>query len=87
MIDPVSTLPSIAQTSLQGMQRAQAQLSAAASNIARLPEVTEPGQGGDVVDLSTDMVALLSSRDNFMANVEAAKTGDQMQRDLLNMIG
>jgi len=86
MIDPVSTLPSIAQTSLQGMQRAQAQLNTAATNIARLPEVTQPGQGGDVVDLSTDMVALLSSRDNFMANVEAAKTGDQMQRDLLNMI-
>ena len=87
MIDPVSTFPSIAETSLQGMQRAQAQLNVAASNIAKTPQVTEPCQGGDVVDLSTDMVALLSSRDNFMANVEAAKTGDQMQRDLLNMIG
>lgn len=87
MVDSVSSAPSLFETSLQGMRKAEAQFEAAAGKIARAPAASQPGESGDALDLSAEMVALLSSRDNFMANVEAAKTGDQMQRTLLNMIG
>ena len=79
MIDPVSN--PIAISSLQGMQKASAQLDTVASKIAQWPDDT------DSVDLSAEMVAMLNARDNFMANVEAAKTGDELQRALLNIVG
>ena len=69
------------------MQNAEAQFQAAAGKIAQLPAVLQNPQNPDTVDLSAEMVALLSARDNFMANVEAAKTGDQLQRALLNLVG
>ena len=72
------------------MQNAQAQFDKAASRIAQLPNGLDAGTSGatgDTIDLSAEIVAMMSARDNFMANVEAAKTGDSMQRTLLNMIG
>lgn len=94
MISPVcSSSPPIGASALQGMQKATAQLDKAASKIAQLPNAVDAGAAGatrtpgDTVDLSTEMVAMLGARDNFMANVEAFKTGDSMQRALLNMVG
>jgi hypothetical protein len=88
-MNPVcSSCSPISASALQGMQKAEAQLGTAANKIAQLPNAVEgTAGGGDTVDLSTQMVALLSARDNFMANVEAFKTGDSMQRTLLNMVG
>ena len=79
MIDPVSSPISV--SSLQGMQKAEAQVEKAASRIAAWPD------SSDSVDLSAEIVRMLSARDNFMANVEAARTGDEMQRALLNLVG
>ena len=76
----------IGDSALQGMQKAQAQFDKAAGRIAQLPNAADAGAGGDTIDLSAEIVAMMSARDNFMANVEAAKTGDAMQRTLLNMI-
>ena len=91
-MNPVcSSCSPISASALQGMQKAEAQLGTAANKIAQLPNAVDGGAtgaaGGDTVDLSAQMVALLSARDNFMANVEAFKTGDSMQRTLLNMVG
>lgn len=84
MVNPVSN--PIAVTSLAGMEKAEGQVSIAASRIARMPASVQAGQGGDVVDLSAEIVALMVARDNFMANVAAAKTGDELQRALLNIV-
>jgi flagellar hook protein FlgE len=62
------------------MQKAETQLNTAANKIA------QSAQSGDTLDLSSDMVSLITARDNFMANVGAAKSGDEMQRALLNLI-
>ena len=89
-MNPVSSWSPIGASFLQGMQNAQAQFDKAASRIAQLPNGVDAGAagaGGDTIDLSAEIVAMMSARDNFMANVEAAKTGDSMQRTLLNMIG
>ena len=84
MIDPVSSPISV--TSLQGMQKAEAQLEHAAGRIARLPAAVQNPQDPDTVDLSAEIIAMMGARDNFMANVEAAKTGDELQRALLNIV-
>jgi flagellar basal body rod protein FlgC len=90
-MNPVcSSCSPIGASALQGMQKAEAQLGKAADRIAQLPNALNAGAAGasgDTVDLSAQMVALLGARDNFMANVEAFKTGDSMQRTLLNMVG
>lgn len=78
MINPVAS--SVSAASLQGMQKAETQLNTAANKIA------QSAQSGDTLDLSSDMVSLITARDNFMANVGAAKSGDEMQRALLNLI-
>jgi flagellar hook protein FlgE len=72
-------------SALEGMSRAETQLNQAASDIARSSTV-QPASG-DVVDLSTSMVALLQSRNSFDANTKVFKVADEMQKSLLNVIG
>jgi hypothetical protein len=67
------------------MSRAEAQLNKAASDIARAPVVSPTG--GDIVDLSASMVALLQSRNSFAANTKVFKVADEMQKSLVNAIG
>jgi flagellar basal body rod protein FlgG len=70
------------QTPLSGMNRASASLDQAASRIA-----AAPFPGGDSVDLSAEMVALMTARTSFAANVAVAKTEDQMSQSLLSILG
>ncbi|HLJ44453.1 MAG TPA: flagellar basal body rod C-terminal domain-containing protein [Bryobacteraceae bacterium] len=75
-------------SALQGLSSAETQLNTAAEHIARAPvSVTSAPSPGDSVDLSAEMVALMESRQNFDANLATLRTGDEMQRTLLNMIG
>ena len=66
---------------LQGLSRAEAQFNQAAAQIARAP-----GQPGDQIDLSTEAVALLQSRNSFEANTKVIKIADEMQQTLLHMV-
>ncbi|HTW67104.1 MAG TPA: hypothetical protein VME17_20935 [Bryobacteraceae bacterium] len=76
----------IAQTSsLQGLQRAETQLNQVATNIAQQPFAPSPQ--GDTVDLSSQAVALLQSKNSFEANIQALKVEDGMQQTLLNVVG
>jgi flagellar hook protein FlgE len=69
--------------SLQGLQSSEAQFDQIASNIARAPFSPQ----GDQVDLSTQAVALLQSKNSFEANIKALKVNDEMQQTLLNIVG
>lgn len=76
---------------LQGMSSAETQFNTAASKIAQWP-ASQTGQGNaappqDQVDLSTQAVALLQSKNNFEANTKMIKIADDMQQTLLNMVG
>ena len=77
-------IPAIS-SALEGMSRAQTQLNQAASDIARAPVVDS--QGGDILDLSAAMVALLQSRNNFEANTNVLKVADELSKDLLSIVG
>jgi len=77
----------IGQTqALQGLQSSEAQFNRVAASIAQAPFSSSAPQG-DRVDLSTQAVALIQSRNSFEANIKALKVDDQMQQTLLNVIG
>jgi flagellar basal body rod protein FlgC len=78
---------SIGQTqALQGLQTSQKQFDQAASKIAQSPFSSAAPQG-DLVDLSTQAVALLQSKNSFEANIQVLKVDNQMQQALLNVVG
>ena len=77
-------IPAIS-SALEGMSRAETQLNKAASEIARAPVLDS--QGGDILDLSAAMVALLQSRNNFEANTNVLKVADELSKDLLRIVG
>ena len=71
---------------LQGLQQADTQLdAAAAARIASASANSPDGAPVDVVDLSTEMVALMSARNLFDANLATLKTADQMQKSLIDL--
>ena len=70
---------------LQGLTRSEAQFNSAADRIAQLPPA-QPKQG-DQVDLSSEAVALLQSKNSFEANTKVVKVADQMEQTLLDMTG
>jgi hypothetical protein len=70
---------------LQGLQQANTQLDAAASAIASAGATSANGNNPDVVDLSTEMVALMSAQTSFSANLATLETVDQMQKTLLDV--
>jgi hypothetical protein len=61
-------------------------LNTAASRIARAPFQGTPPDAQNSVDLSDEMVALLSSRNDFEANTKVVKTFDEMTKTLLNIL-
>lgn len=68
---------------LQGLQQAEVQLSDAA---ARQATAGSPnGANLDVVDLSPEMVALMSVQTLFSVNIATLKTADQMQKILIDV--
>jgi len=68
---------------VQGLQQADAQLNAAASAIANAGAA--PGANLDMVDLSAEMVALMTAQNSFAANLATLKTTDQMQKCLIDI--
>ena len=72
---------------LQGLQQAELQLETAATRIVKAGAASPDGATLDVVDLSTEMVALMSAQASFAANVATLKTVDQMQKSLVDLKG
>jgi flagellar hook protein FlgE len=70
---------------LQGLQQAEVQLETAASAIASGGATSANGSNLDVVDLSAEMVALMSAQTSFSANLATLKTADQMQKTLIDL--
>jgi flagellar basal body rod protein FlgB len=71
--------------SLQGLQHADTQLENAASKIASVSAVS--ATGGDSVDLSQEMVAMVAAQQQFDANLATLKTEDQVEQRLVDMTG
>jgi flagellar hook-associated protein FlgK len=70
---------------LQGLQQAETQLNATAAKIASAGAPSPDGSSLDVVDLSVEMVALMSAQASFSANLATLKTADQMLQSLVDV--
>lgn len=76
----------ISAIALQGLQQADAQLTNAASRIASAAALSPDGSNVDVVDISAEMVALLSARNQFSVNVATLKVANEVQQKAVNLI-
>ncbi len=72
---------------LQGMERAQAQLERSAERLSRAGRPPSDGVPADTVDLSAEMVGLLSARNAFAAMTRVLKTTDDMERHVIDLLG
>ena len=70
---------------LQGLQQADAQLERAASAIAHVGVTSPDGVPVDIVDLSAELVELMSAQNLFEANLATIKTDNQMQKALIDL--
>lgn len=71
---------------LEGLGRAQASFDRAAQRITQ-PISLSPESPQDQVSLSDEMVALMTARNNYEANLQTVKAADQMQKTLLDALG
>ena len=82
-------------TALDGMNRAAQNFDAAANRIAKTGQPSKPqtsagvdGDGDsdhDKVDLSSDAVSLLNSRNDYQANAKTVAVADQMTRATIDI--
>ncbi len=69
---------------LQVLQLAEAQREIAAARIAAAG-ASSGGANLDNVDLSAEVVALMTAKDEFSANLSSVKTSDEMQKTAIDM--
>ncbi len=71
---------------LQGIQQASAQIEGAAAQIASLGSQSPDGASLDVVDLSAEVIALLSAKNLAAVNISTFKVSGEVQKALLNVL-
>jgi len=72
-------------SALQGLNAAETKLDQTASRIAG-GGAGLSGPPADSVDLSTEMVNLLTAKDQFAANLKSIEAGDQMTKHALDIL-
>ena len=77
----------VSSIALQGLQQAENQLDAAAAGIAREGTGSSNAGNVDVVDFSSEMVALMSAQILYEANLATLRTADQVEQNLVNLTG
>jgi hypothetical protein len=71
---------------LQGLQQADVQLNAAATKIASFGASSPDGAGRDSVDLSAEVVALMSARNQTAANLVNLHAASEMQKNIIDLM-
>lgn len=74
----------ISAIAIQGIDQAQGQLESVATTLASA--ATTGGGNLDVVDLSAEVVALMSAKIDFSANLAVVKTASQIDQQVTNLI-
>jgi Flagellar basal body rod FlgEFG protein C-terminal len=70
---------------LQGLQQADVQLNTAAAGLASAGTSSPDGANLDVVDLSAEIVALMSAQNAFQVNLATLNTANQTEQSLINL--
>ena len=87
MISADERIMDILSIALQGMNRAQSQLENAASNVARSGgSVSANGIAQDTVDISQQMISMMSAKNDFESNAKTVEVADQMTKTVIDML-
>jgi hypothetical protein len=71
---------------LQGVQQADTQLEAAATRIATFGAAPSDRAAFDTIDLSAEMVALLSTKQLASVNLQTFRTAGEISKSLINVM-
>jgi flagellar basal body rod protein FlgG len=74
----------ISSIALQGLDQANVQLDAAAAQIVDASTTASTG-GIDLVNLSEEMVALMTAQNSFDANLATLQTANEVQKSLVDL--
>ena len=73
---------------LAGLEKAQEKLAAVAKRLAGGGQVSSGGDsGGDLVDLSAEMVALMLAKNASGANLKAVEVANEMASQSIDVLG
>ena len=75
----------ISAIAIQGLNQADAQLQQAATAIAGAGSQSPDGSNLDTVNLATEMVALLSARTMFAANLKTLSVASEIQKSTIDL--
>ena len=75
----------ISAIAIQGLNQADAQLQQAATAIAGAGSQSPDGSNLDTVNLATEMVALLSARTMFAANLKTFSIASEIQKSTIDL--
>ena len=77
----------VSAIALSGLQQAQSQFEQSAAKVASAGATASTGgMPTDTVDLSAEMVAQLSAKNQFSANLSMLKTADQMMKSTIDLL-
>lgn len=75
----------ISAIALRGLQQASNQLDRGATRIASFGAESET-PGVDSVDLSEEMVALMSAKNQLSFNISVLKTADEVEQSVIDLL-
>jgi len=82
---PIIREMDLSAVALQGLQQADSQLTQAATRIAAYGSTSPDGASLDTVDLSAEVVALMSAKIQFSANLKSLQTADEIQKHAIDL--
>ena len=83
---PIADDMDLSAIALQGLEQGQAQLEQAAARLAGAGAESPDGANLDTVELSAEIVALMSAKTQFSANLSTLKTADEIQQNALDLM-
>ena len=84
---PIENNMDISAIALQGLEQANVQLDNAAVNLANAAALSRDGSNVDVVDISAEMVGLLSAKNQFSVAAATMKVANEVQKSAVDLIG
>jgi len=76
----------ISNIALDGLHRAEVKLQKAATRIASFGADSSGGANRDTVDLSAEVIALMSAKSEFSANLKSLETAGLEQKSLIDLM-
>ena len=76
----------ISAIALMGMQQAEARLEKAATRIASFGADAFDGANVDTVDLSSEMLAMMSARNEFSVNLKTLETANEVSKNTIDLM-